>query len=72
MWIRVVELCPFNSLFVFRYIGRLSVKGSGKLQDILSKLKEFAGISPNEEIELYKVNFLLSVLAGFDLFACDM
>ncbi|KAF3632701.1 Ubiquitin carboxyl-terminal hydrolase 13 [Capsicum annuum] len=46
-----------------RYIGRLSVKGSGKLQDILSKLKEFAGISPNEEIELYKeINFEPSVM----------
>ncbi|KAM3382800.1 ubiquitin C-terminal hydrolase 12-like isoform X2 [Capsicum galapagoense] len=46
-----------------RYIGRLSVKGSGKLQDILSKLKEFAGVSPNEEIELYKeINFEPSVM----------
>ncbi|PHU07760.1 Ubiquitin carboxyl-terminal hydrolase 12 [Capsicum chinense] len=46
-----------------RYIGRLSVKGSGKLQDILAKLKEFAGVSPNEEIELYKeINFEPSVM----------
>ncbi|XP_060212553.1 uncharacterized protein LOC132640125 isoform X2 [Lycium barbarum] len=36
-----------------RYVGRLSVKGSGKLLEILSKLKEFAGFSPDDEIELF-------------------
>ncbi|XP_060212559.1 ubiquitin C-terminal hydrolase 12-like isoform X1 [Lycium barbarum] len=37
-----------------RYVGRLSVKGSGKPLEILSKLKELAGFSPDEEIELFE------------------
>ncbi|KAH0747674.1 hypothetical protein KY285_009331 [Solanum tuberosum] len=37
-----------------RYVGRLFVKGSGKPLDILTKLNELAGISPDEEIELFE------------------
>ncbi|XP_010312501.2 ubiquitin C-terminal hydrolase 12 isoform X3 [Solanum lycopersicum] len=37
-----------------RYVGRLFVKGSGKPLDILSKLNELAGFSPDEEIELFE------------------
>ncbi|XP_010658887.1 ubiquitin C-terminal hydrolase 12 isoform X4 [Vitis vinifera] len=37
-----------------RYVGRLFVKGSGKPIEILSKLNELAGFSPNEEIELFE------------------
>ncbi|MFS7889860.1 putative ubiquitinyl hydrolase 1 [Helianthus anomalus] len=35
-----------------RYVGRLFVKGTGKPIDILSKLKQLAGIEQGEEIEL--------------------
>ncbi|XP_059598305.1 ubiquitin C-terminal hydrolase 12 isoform X8 [Vitis vinifera] len=38
-----------------RYVGRLFVKGSGKPIEILSKLNELAGFSPNEEIELFEL-----------------
>ncbi|XP_026420599.1 ubiquitin carboxyl-terminal hydrolase 12-like [Papaver somniferum] len=37
-----------------RYAGRLFVKGSGKPFDILKKLNEMAGFSPDEEIQLYE------------------
>ncbi|CAL9099651.1 unnamed protein product [Musa textilis] len=37
-----------------RYLGRLFVKGLGKPADILTKLNEMAGFSPNEEIELFE------------------
>ncbi|CAN4126347.1 unnamed protein product [Withania somnifera] len=37
-----------------RYVGRLFVKGSGKPLDILTKLNELAGFSPDEEIELFE------------------
>ncbi|RZC90859.1 hypothetical protein C5167_028693 [Papaver somniferum] len=37
-----------------RYVGRLFVKDSGKPSEILKKLNEMAGFSPNEEIELYE------------------
>ncbi|KAJ9184616.1 hypothetical protein P3X46_004326 [Hevea brasiliensis] len=37
-----------------RYVGRLFVKGSGKPMEILAKLKQMAGIAPDEEIELYE------------------
>ncbi|XP_026426182.1 ubiquitin carboxyl-terminal hydrolase 12-like isoform X2 [Papaver somniferum] len=37
-----------------RYVGRLFVKGSGKPLEILKKLNEMAGFSPDEEIELYE------------------
>ncbi|KAH0677829.1 hypothetical protein KY285_025630 [Solanum tuberosum] len=37
-----------------RYVGRLFVKESGKLLEILSKLKELAGFSPDEEIDLFE------------------
>ncbi|KAL6005120.1 CSN-associated deubiquitinating enzyme Ubp12 [Asimina triloba] len=38
-----------------RYVGRLFVKGTGKPVEILTKLNEMAGFSPNDEIELYEV-----------------
>nr|ACJ04334.1 ubiquitin specific protease 12 [Nicotiana tabacum] len=37
-----------------RYVGRLFVKGSGKPLEILTKLNELAGFSPDEEIELFE------------------
>lgn len=42
---------------LFRYVGRLFVKTSGKPQDILPKLRKMAGFSQDEEIELYEVVF---------------
>lgn len=38
-----------------RYVGRLFVKGNGKPMDILKKLNEMAGFTPDEEIELFEV-----------------
>ncbi|XP_030520703.1 ubiquitin C-terminal hydrolase 12-like [Rhodamnia argentea] len=37
-----------------RYVGRLFVKGTGKPAEILTKLNEMAGYSPDQEIELYE------------------
>ncbi|RZC77834.1 hypothetical protein C5167_002235 [Papaver somniferum] len=37
-----------------RYVGRLFVKDSGKPAEILKKLNEMAGFSPDEKIELYE------------------
>ncbi|CAD6340697.1 unnamed protein product, partial [Miscanthus lutarioriparius] len=37
-----------------RFVGRLFVKALGKPSEILTKLNEMAGFSPNEEIELYE------------------
>ncbi|KAF3646209.1 Ubiquitin carboxyl-terminal hydrolase 12 [Capsicum annuum] len=37
-----------------RYVGRLFVKGSGKPLEIVTKLNELAGFSPDEEIELFE------------------
>ncbi|KAK6929003.1 Ubiquitin carboxyl-terminal hydrolase 7, ICP0-binding domain, partial [Dillenia turbinata] len=37
-----------------RYVGRLFVKYTGRPVDILTKLNEMAGLSPNEEIELFE------------------
>ncbi|KAK9283434.1 hypothetical protein L1049_011676 [Liquidambar formosana] len=37
-----------------RYVGRLFVKGTGKPVEILTKLNEMAGFTPNEEIDLYE------------------
>lgn len=48
-------------LSLIRYVGRLFVKGSGKPLDILSKLNELAGFSPDEEIELFEVNFFFLI-----------
>ncbi|XP_055811371.1 ubiquitin C-terminal hydrolase 12-like isoform X2 [Solanum dulcamara] len=46
-----------------RYVGRLSVRGSGKPLDIKTKLKELAGFSPDEEIELFEeIRFEPSVM----------
>ncbi|KAK7268620.1 hypothetical protein RIF29_21322 [Crotalaria pallida] len=36
-----------------RYVGRFYVKASGKLVDIMTRLKEMAGFSLDEEIELF-------------------
>ncbi|KAG1358578.1 putative Ubiquitin carboxyl-terminal hydrolase 13 [Cocos nucifera] len=46
-----------------RYVGRLFVKALGKPSEILTKLNELAGYSPNEEIELYEeIKFEPSVM----------
>ncbi|PIA59785.1 hypothetical protein AQUCO_00400584v1 [Aquilegia coerulea] len=46
-----------------RYVGRLFVKGSGKPIEILPKLNEMAGFSPDEEIDLYEeIKFEPSVM----------
>ncbi|XP_019245566.1 PREDICTED: ubiquitin carboxyl-terminal hydrolase 12-like isoform X2 [Nicotiana attenuata] len=37
-----------------RYVGRLFVKGSGTPLEMLTKLNELAGFSPDEEIELFE------------------
>ncbi|KAI3952853.1 hypothetical protein MKW92_019982 [Papaver armeniacum] len=37
-----------------RYVGRLIVNANGKPLEILKKLNEMAGFSPDEEIELYE------------------
>ncbi|KAJ8756255.1 hypothetical protein K2173_025067 [Erythroxylum novogranatense] len=37
-----------------RYVGRLFVKGTGKPSEILAKLNEMAGFSPDQEIDLYE------------------
>ncbi|XAR53555.1 Ubiquitinyl hydrolase 1 [Bertholletia excelsa] len=37
-----------------RYVGRLFVKANGKPMEILTKLNELAGFSPDEEIELFE------------------
>ena len=41
----------------FSYVGRLFVKSTGKPLEILTKLNEMAGYTPDEEIELYEVCF---------------
>ena len=43
------------TLVCYSFVGRLFVKALGKPSDILMKLNEMAGFSPNEEIELYEV-----------------
>ncbi|XP_047962654.1 ubiquitin C-terminal hydrolase 12-like isoform X1 [Salvia hispanica] len=46
-----------------RYAGRLLVKGTAKPIEILSKLNEMAGFSPDEEIELFEeIKFEPSVM----------
>ncbi|KAL5720643.1 ubiquitinyl hydrolase 1 [Ranunculus cassubicifolius] len=46
-----------------RYVGRLFVKGSGRPIEVLSKLNEMAGFSPDEEIDLYEeIKFEPSVM----------
>ncbi|KAG5549832.1 hypothetical protein RHGRI_014966 [Rhododendron griersonianum] len=37
-----------------RYVGRLLVKANGKPVEILTKLNELAGFSPDEEVELFE------------------
>ncbi|KAH7839731.1 hypothetical protein Vadar_007982 [Vaccinium darrowii] len=37
-----------------RYVGRLFVKANGKPVEVLTKLNELAGFSPDEEIELFE------------------
>ncbi|XP_037433465.1 ubiquitin carboxyl-terminal hydrolase 12-like isoform X2 [Triticum dicoccoides] len=41
-------------ILLYSFVGRLFVKALGKPSDILTKLNEMAGFSPNEEIELYE------------------
>jgi hypothetical protein len=43
-----------------RYVGRTFVKVAGKPTDILEKLNEMAGFTPNEKIQLYEVWFFRS------------
>lgn len=46
-----------------RFVGRLFVKGSGKPSEVLPKLNEMAGFSPEEEIDLYEeIKFEPSVM----------
>ncbi|TVU24932.1 hypothetical protein EJB05_27399, partial [Eragrostis curvula] len=40
-----------------RFLGRLFVKALGKPLEILAKLNEMAGFSPDEEIDLYEASF---------------
>jgi len=66
MWMRFSHVSPFNFFVInVRYVGRLFVKESGKLLEILSKLKELAGFSPDEEIDLFEVNQFSSSLPIF-------
>lgn len=58
---------PFHFFFVVRYVGRLFVKESGMVLEILSELKELAGFSADEEIDLFEVSFLLLLRALFYL-----
>lgn len=50
-----------------RYVGRLFVKGSGKPVEILAKLNEMAGFSPDEEIEIYEVSLITLVSCSISL-----
>ncbi|MCD9646610.1 ubiquitin carboxyl-terminal hydrolase 13, partial [Datura stramonium] len=46
-----------------RYVGRLFVKGTSKPTEILSKLNEMAGYTPDQEVELYEeIKFEPSVM----------
>ncbi|KAE9447955.1 hypothetical protein C3L33_20144, partial [Rhododendron williamsianum] len=40
--------------YVVSYVGRLLVKANGKPVEILTKLNELAGFSPDEEVELFE------------------
>lgn len=40
---------------IFRYVGRLFVRSTGKPLEILTKLNELAGFAPDQEIELFEV-----------------
>ena len=42
---------------MFRYVGRLFVKSTGKPIEILTKLNQMAGFDADEEIELFEVCF---------------
>lgn len=53
-------MLPFN-----RYVGRTFVKAAGKPREILERLNEMAGFSPNQEIDLYEVGFFLSSSVPF-------
>ncbi|TQD87740.1 hypothetical protein C1H46_026744 [Malus baccata] len=41
-----------------RYVGRLFVKGSGKPIELLTKLNQMAGFSPDEKIEFFEVSHM--------------
>ena len=47
---------------MFRYVGRLFVKSTGKPIEILTKLNQMAGFDADEEIELFEVCFQSQVL----------
>jgi len=51
----ILQMADMVTLVCYSFVGRLFVKALGKPSDILTKLNEMAGFSPNEEIELYEV-----------------
>ena len=52
---QILQMADMVTLVCYSFVGRLFVKALGKPSDILTKLNEMAGFSPNEEIELYEV-----------------
>ena len=52
---QILQIADMVTLVCYSFVGRLFVKALGKPSDILTKLNEMAGFSPNEEIELYEV-----------------
>lgn len=53
-------LC-FFSFFEIRYVGKLFVKATGMPVELLTKLNEMAGFSPDEKIELFEASRMDSV-----------
>lgn len=68
----IISYILFSFVVGCRFVGRLFVKALGKPTEILLKLNEMAGFSPNEEIELYEVSFSFEVLILFlaNLYMC--
>lgn len=58
-------------ILLYSFVGRLFVKALGKPSDILTKLNEMAGFSPNEEIELYEVSAIFSYVQLCFYFSCS-
>jgi hypothetical protein len=54
---------------LFRYVGRLFVKASGRPQDILPKLRMLAGFSQDDDIELFEVSLLKKKPYTADVYA---
>jgi hypothetical protein len=53
---------------LFRYVGRLFVKASGRPLDILPKLRMLAGFSQDDDIELYEVSLFLKIAYTADVY----